>query len=311
MAKIRIFGAGGFVGTAVRGALDARGHETAVAPAPRLSRHRDEVTDIGRALASEPVQDSLVEQLWGCDVVVNAAGLATPQSAATPELYGANSLWPLVLANACEQAGVPRLVHISSAAVQGRTGRLDERPWQEPVSPYAESKALGERLLLAQAQDVGLRLTVYRPTSVHGSGRALTRSFARFCRRWPLVVAGNGDQPVPACLVGNVGAGVATVAEAQEPPLIALQPYEGQTVRSLYETFAPTRRIHRVPEATVQRTLRKAAPVASRLSPVAWISRRAELLLLGQQVATTWLDQEGFRPPLGAEGWSQLAAAVQ
>jgi nucleoside-diphosphate-sugar epimerase len=316
MAKVTIFGAGGFVGTAVRVAVGADGHELDLAPAPRLAWDRPPRLDPGRMLAETPVPAPLIERLRGRDVVVNAAGLATPRSAATPELYGANSLWPLVLAKACEQAGVPRLIHVSSAAVQGRVAVLDERLWYGPVSPYAESKALAERLLLAHARSGGCRHgghrpTIYRPTSVHGCDRALTRSFARFARRWPLVVTGEGDQPVPVCLVGNVGAGIAAVVRAPEPPAVALQPYEDLTVRSLYELFAAGRRIRRLPAGAVRRAVGRAARVSGRVGAVAGPVRRLELLLLGQATAPTWLDGHGFRPPLGPEAWARLAGEVR
>lgn len=311
MAKVTIFGAGGFVGTAVRTAVTADGHSLDLVPAPRLTWDRPPRLDTPRVLAEAPVPAPLVDRLWGRDVVVNAAGLATPGAAATPALYGANSLWPLVLAKACEQAGVPRLIHVSSAAVQGRAAILDERPWYGPVSPYAASKALGERLLLAHARSGGHRPTLYRPTSVHGPDRALTRSFARFARRWPLVVAGEGDQPVPVCLVGNVGAGIAAVVRAPEPPGIALQPYEELTVRSLYHVFAAGRRIRRLPAGAVRRVLGPAARMSGRVGAVAGPVRRLELLLLGQATARTWLDGHGFHPPLGAEAWAQLAFEVR
>ncbi|MCK9903272.1 hypothetical protein MXD63_24840 [Frankia sp. Cpl3] len=95
-----------------------------------------------------------------------------------------------------------------------------------------------------------------------------------------------------------------------EPPVIALQPYEGQTVRSPYETFAPGRQIRRVPEPAVRGALRATQPAATRLSRVAWISRRMELLLPGQQTAPTWLDRAGFRPLLRTEAWPQLAGTL-
>nr|MDT0665540.1 SDR family oxidoreductase [Micromonospora sp. DSM 115978] len=176
-----------------------------------------------------------------------------------------------------------------------------------PVTPYADSKALGEQLLTHAARRGALQVTVYRPPSVHDGDRDLTRSFAEFCRRWPLLVVGDGQQPVPVSLAGNVGAAVAALCDADDPPLIVIHPYEGHTVRSLYETFGRGRPIRALPEGSVRRTLRCAEPVTRAYPHSAAIIRRAELLLLGQAQVASWLSSTGFRPPLGRAAWREVA----
>jgi nucleoside-diphosphate-sugar epimerase len=258
-------------------------------------------------LVDDGLVDAVASALHGNDVVVNAAGLPDATAFATPELFGANALWPLVLGLASERAGVSRLVHVSTAAVQGRIRVLDDSQRYAPVTPYAEAKALGERLLIALAGASRLSITLFRPPSVHGSGRDLTRAFARWCDRFPLVVSGRGDQPVPVALIGNVAAAIVAIAAAADPPLIVSYPSEGHTVRSLYQAFAPGRRIWSVPPGVARGVLRAAEPVGRVLPAVAAASRRPELLLLGQRQAPSWLAGQRFALPLGHSEWAELA----
>lgn len=310
MSKIAVFGASGFVGRSCVGALESAGHDVVGCRAPRLSAAGNELARDPDQVLDGPTINRVGEALAGCDVVLNAAGMAIATSAARMDLFGANAAWPYLLAHACRVGGVRRLVHVSSAAVQGRAAVLDASDRCAPVSPYGESKALGERLLSRVATQEGLEVVIYRPPSVHGEGRDLSRSFAAFARRWPLVVSGTGDQPVPVALVGNVGAAAAALVEGDAPPPVVSHPYEGLTVRSLYEVFAPGRRVWSLPDAPVRAALR-AIEIVGRYRPrVAALGRRAELLLLGQAQATSWLDERGFTPPLGAADWAVLARSV-
>ncbi|OHV39956.1 MULTISPECIES: NAD-dependent epimerase/dehydratase family protein [Pseudofrankia] len=340
MAKVVVFGATGFVGRAVAEAIAASGDEVTPLPAHRLRARPTRVVELADFLAATAAGDAAARQtgsstasgfdttfdgvlrtglvdaslvddvaasLNGHDVVVNAAGLPDAAAPATPELFGANALWPLVLGLACERAGVARLVHVSTAAVQGRIRVLDDRPRYAPVSPYAEAKALGERLLTGLAGTSRLSVILFRPPSVHGAGRDLTRAFARWCDRFPLVVSGRGDQPVPVALIGNVAAALAALVTADDPPLIVSHPSEGHTVRSLYGSFAPGRRIWSLPPGVVRAVLRALEPVGRVFPPVAAASRRPELLLLGQAQATSWLEGQRFVLPLGHAEWAELA----
>ncbi|WP_261563444.1 NAD-dependent epimerase/dehydratase family protein, partial [Frankia tisae] len=309
MTRIALFGATGFIGAACAAALFGAGHEVLPRPARRLWVD-------GEALAHEPRRAyrphlaRLAAELDGVEAVVNAAGVAVSAARPSPGLVGANAAWPLLLADACEQAAVPRLVHVSTAAVQGRADRLDESLRYAPVNPYARSKTLGEQLLRDAAAAGRVAVTLYRPPSVHGPGRRMTTAFAAFCQRWPLVTCGDGDQPVPVALIGNVGAAVAAILAARSAPLVVSHPYEGHTVRTLYETFAPGRPLCPLPTRAVRLLLRAAEPTGQWLPPLSAVCRRAELLLFGQGQESGWLDARSFRLPLGQPAWDEVAAAA-
>lgn len=253
--------------------------------------------------------DRLCRSLAGFDVVVNAAGCAAPGSTDRPGLFAADAVMPAVVAAAAALAGVRRLVHVSTAAVQGRMEPLDETPRLAPLSPYGEAKAEAERFLLAAgAGGLPPEIVVYRPASVHGTGRTVTTSLARLAGALPVVpVAGRGDRPVPVALVENVAAGVLVAATSDRVPPIVLHPWEGLTARRLLELFG-ARRVVAVPGPVMTAGLRAAGWAARRHVPATARLRRLELVVRGQAMRAERLEALGFRAPLGIEGWERLAA---
>ena len=113
----------------------------------------------------------LVDSLRG-DVAINAAGLAAPASGDAAGLRGANAVWPAVMSLACREAAVPRLVHLSSAAVQGRREPLDESTEHEPFSRYTRSKAEGEDALLRLGEAGGVSASSSSTAPPRCRGRA-------------------------------------------------------------------------------------------------------------------------------------------
>lgn len=90
------------------------------------------------------------------------------------------------LVQACREAGVKRLIHVSTAAVVGRVNDnvVSEATPCQPVSDYGITKLNVERLL----QREGCRdfdLTILRPTSVFGPGGEPLRKLAGDLKRAP------------------------------------------------------------------------------------------------------------------------------
>jgi nucleoside-diphosphate-sugar epimerase len=253
----------------------------------------------------------------GFDVVINAAGVADPRRPRDEILVGANAVQPAIVSQACQMAGVRRFLHVSTAAVQGSLDPLDESTAYQPLSPYALTKAEGERLVLDRQREAPPEVVVYRPASVHGVGRPATRTLARLARCPAVAVSGKGDQPVPVALVENVATGILFAATAPlvvtaPSRLVVLHPSEGMTARRLLEAFR-ARRIVSLPRTVAEGTLRSVAGAASaRRSPklsarVRWL----ELLWRGQSMAAVHLAQAGFVAPLGPEGWFELGRRAQ
>ncbi len=94
-----------------------------------------------------------------------AAYIAVGESTREPELYYANNIGgSLSLFEAMARSGVKRIVFSSTAAVYGeprQTPIPEDSPFA-PVSPYGESKAIVERILLDLDKYRGLRSVVLR-----------------------------------------------------------------------------------------------------------------------------------------------------
>lgn len=291
-----VFGGSGFVGSAIVIELSGHGPVTEVA-APRLTTSARNLSDLLQVEARlDPVGR-------GTQVVVNAAGMATPGSADTDDLWGANALLPLVLAREAAQVGA-RLVHLSSAAVLGRTPELHEEPRWAPLSPYAQSKALGEQALLHSGGDI----TILRATSVHGPGRATTDALARFARsRWAAVAA-PGLDPTPQVHVSKVASAVRVLALADAPPRIALQPWEGMTTERVLAQLGghqPTR----LPRPAARAVTKAAglAAVSSRRGSLVAHTRRLEMLLFGQRQVPGWLDEHAPDLRIPSPQWKDIS----
>ena len=300
MTRVAVLGASGFVGSQVAAALEGRGVDVVRVAAPRLgtaSRTADGLAREAAALAKDAVGSLLVEQTEGCVAVVNAAGVAVATGRGD-DLFGANALLPALLAAALPAS--LRLVHVSSAVVQGRRPVLDESDETEPFSPYSASKALGEHLALAHRGSV----VCFRPTSVQGAGRPLTETLRRICGSPLASVARPGTDPTPQALVANVADAAAFLALADAPPRIVLHPWEGLTTADLVLLLG-ARRPLRVPRALARALVSTGMLLGRRSGRISGQVRRLEMLWFGQAQSASWLEGR-WTPPAGRERWKEL-----
>lgn len=91
------------------------------------------------------------------------------------------------LARTAAQAGVRRLVFLSSIKVNGE--QTDDRPFRAsdtpaPTDPYGISKLEAERALLSLGQETGMEVVIIRPVLVYGPGvKANFAAMMRWVRR--------------------------------------------------------------------------------------------------------------------------------
>jgi nucleoside-diphosphate-sugar epimerase len=304
---VALLGSTGFVGRAVAAELARRGVEVRAITAPRLRWPPGRRYELGVLPPAGPpdTAERLAGRLAGAQVVVNAAGLPDGTAPAGPDLYGANALLPTLVARAARLAAVDRFVHVSSAAVQGRAP-LDETARTAPFSPYSDSKALGERLLLAEPPG---SCVVFRPTWVHDAGRPNTRALVRLARSPAACVAGDGSAPTPQVLVGDVAEALAALVLARGPvPPVVLQPPSGMTTGQLLRLLGGREPRH-LP-VPVARVAVRGLYGYGRLGRQAGAhARRADLLLFGRRQAPGWLAGQGATPALHPEAWLRLGHA--
>lgn len=305
---VALVGASGFVGSAVKAELVKAGATVREVRAPRLAcaaasleELRDAVDD---AVSSHT---ELVGLLCGADAVVNAAGDPDASSADRGRLIGANALLPGLLLEAARRARVPRLVHISSAVVQGNSPLLDESDMMHAFSPYSESKILGERVLTKFGEKAADGVVIYRPPSVHAASRRVTRRIAKIAASPLATVAAPGTQPSPQALIGNVASAVAFLALCPAtPPVRVIHPWEGMTSAGLMRTLGDGRAPRVIPRALARALVSVANTLALLVPRLRADVRRVELLWFGQRQGRSWLSTQGWTPPLGQSAWENL-----
>ena len=294
-----VVGGSGFVGSAVVAAVVATRTPVLTASGPRLEADPTAgAAALAAATSGHPALPELVRSMAGVEVVVMAAGRAEPDAPWSPGLAGANGLAPGLVARAAHQAGVRRLVHLSSAAVQGRRRALTEDASVAGFSPYSRSKVLGEQVLDRLAEETGLDVVVVRATSVQGPGRRTTQSLRRVARSPFASVAGDGRQPSAVSSVQALAALVVHVGRAPSVPRIVLQPWEQLSVAEVLQHAGGAEPRH------LPRWVCAAAVGAGHLLSAglggrgAGAVRRVESMWFGQQVEARWAPSSGFSPPL-------------
>ncbi|MBD8485240.1 NAD-dependent epimerase/dehydratase family protein [Frigoribacterium sp. CFBP 8759] len=297
-----VIGASGFVGSRIVADARSRGITVVELAAPRLEAVPAAAASVRAAAAGAvDVVDELAAAFRGVEVVVNAAGLATPDAEMSASLVGANAVLPLVALAAARRSGARRFVHLSSAAVQGPVPVLDESTRTLPFSPYSQSKAWGEQLLVEAraegAPDDVTEVVVVRATSVQGPGRPTTDRLRRLAASPLASVASPGDAPTPVTSVAALAEFVTAVGTFDGiVPAVVLQPWEGLTVSSVLEA-AGGRSPRRLPRLLC-RFVVGSARVVSRLigGRLAGPIRRVELMWFGQGQTSGWAESVGIRP---------------
>jgi UDP-glucose 4-epimerase len=175
--KLLVTGGAGYVGSVVAHQLVEAGHEAVVLD--NLAKGHERAIPEGAGfvrvdlLDREATRDALSE---GFDGVLHFAALSlVGESVEQPERYYRNNVCgTLNLLEAMGEAGVPRLVFSSTAAVYGEP---EEVPIPEtapalPTNPYGASKLAVDRMIGAVAAARGLAATSLRYFNVAGaSGR--------------------------------------------------------------------------------------------------------------------------------------------
>lgn len=178
--RILLTGASGFIGSALKSALERQGHQV-VPVARRLGM------DFNRMQSAADWLPLLV----GIEAVINAVGIIAEGRGQRFDVIHHHA--PQALFNACQQAGVRRVVQISALGA-------DERA----ITAYHLSKRAADDCL----RRLPLDWFVLRPSLVYGKGGASSGLFMQLARLPLVPLVGSGEQPVQPLHVSDV---VATV----------------------------------------------------------------------------------------------------
>ena len=175
--KLLVTGGAGYVGSVVASQLVEAGHETVVLD-DLTKGHEGAVPEGARLLWGSLLDEEFVRETLagGFDGVLHFAALSlVAESVEEPERYYRNNVGgTLNLLEAMGEAGVPRLVFSSTAAVYGEPEEvpIPETATTKPTNPYGSSKLAVDGLIGHVAAARGLAATSLRYFNVAGaSGR--------------------------------------------------------------------------------------------------------------------------------------------
>lgn len=198
--RVTVTGATGFLGARLVGALARCGAEvTALVRDPgsvpfQVERQAKLVT------GTLDDRQALQRAMAGARVVYHCAAVTTNRAAWS--LHRATNIeGTRAVLEAARAVGVGRLVHVSSVAVHGVTGRGvvdDGAPCTDEGDPWAHyprSKLAAERLVLGEFRDHGLPVAVVRLGLLYGPGRPARPALLRSGR--VAVTVGRGTNHLP------------------------------------------------------------------------------------------------------------------
>jgi dihydroflavonol-4-reductase len=176
VSRVFVTGGGGVVGRALVERLVARDDDVI-----GLARTEDSarvIESLGASVVRGDLRDEdvLRRAMDGCSVAYNVAGVNELCVEDPTPMLRANVEGAVAVVRAAARAGVPRLVHTSSAATIGEppgvVGREDtvHRGWY--LSNYERSKTEGEHAAFAAGRETGVEVVCVNPSSVQGPGRA-------------------------------------------------------------------------------------------------------------------------------------------
>lgn len=174
MAKVMITGAHGLIGHALRVALEATGSSVVATDlvARTNTTHPVHKLDV---LDREALRKAVAGNEVG--VIVHCGGASGPMVRPDdpPHVWTVNTMGTANLLEAARLEGVGKVVYCSSTSAFGRTpDGLDLVPEDVPLRPttvYAASKAAGEHIADAYAEQFGMQVTSLRFSWVYGPRR--------------------------------------------------------------------------------------------------------------------------------------------
>jgi uncharacterized protein YbjT (DUF2867 family) len=211
-----ITGAGGFIGSHLTRAILDQGHRVTAAvrnPATLAAREpelRVVATDFLQALRPE----EWIKHLEGVDVVINAVGIIRESGRQT--FHALHAQAPVALFQACETAGVRRVIQISALGCD-----------DQAASRYHLSKKAADDFLAATA----LEWTILRPSIVYGPD-ARSMAFFKALAALPMTpLINRGEQQIQPIHVADLTRAVLQCLTAASPTRIRIDMVGPEPIR--------------------------------------------------------------------------------
>jgi dTDP-glucose 4,6-dehydratase len=235
MTRVLVTGGAGFISSnLVRHLLHETDHEVVVIDALTYAGNIDNLADVLdhprlRFVEGDIRDRAHVEEIVaGVDQIVNAAAESHVEKSITDgasEFVTTNVEGTQVLLDAVRAHPVERFLLISSSEVYGtaESDPMDEDHPLNPRSPYAATKAGGDRLAYSYACTYGMPVAVIRPFNNYGPYQHPEKVIPRFITQAlhdrPLTVHGNGAASRDWLFVEDTSRAIAAALAAPMGPL--------------------------------------------------------------------------------------------
>jgi UDP-glucose 4-epimerase len=212
---ILLTGATGYVGAALRAALEQR--ESPLRLAGRSAENQEESAWVHHDLSDKEAPSGTLLADVSC--VIHCAGVAH-RYAGESDFRRINVEGTVRLAKAAVAAGVPHFVYVSSmnvVPVDAQSAQETAQRYPEPSEAYAASKWQAEHALTGLFANTACLLTIIRPGLIYDAElTANLKTMERLLRWWPLLFPAIGRRSMLAradlvdllisCARGNAGA---------------------------------------------------------------------------------------------------------
>lgn len=216
--KVLVTGGTGFIGSHLVEALHQRGIEVRC-----LLRRTSDLRwlrglPIETAFGDCSEKDSLKEAVKGVDQIFHLAGVTKATHERT--YFEANAMGRENLIQSCleQKAPIRKFIYLSSQAAAGpcqNGNRKKESDQCRPVSPYGQSKRMGEELALAHVHE--LPLLILRPCAVYGPRDKDIYAFFKLLSKGIKLCLSGEAQHVSLCYVDDIVQAILLAAQAEEP----------------------------------------------------------------------------------------------
>ncbi len=206
--KILITGGLGFQGSFITENLLERGHDITVLNtfSAEAERNASFLAEKPRVVWGSVTDPEIVEKtVRAQDTVIHLAGrINVDESIRDPAAFLDANIWGTHNVLEAVRHHDARLIHASTCEVYGAPHErrlIHEGAEFRPHSPYAASKAAGDRLCFAYHRTYGTNITIVRPFNIYGErqkedagGAAIAIFTKRALAGEPIVIFGDGSQ---------------------------------------------------------------------------------------------------------------------
>lgn len=310
--QILVTGGAGFIGSHLTAALAAQGASVRVLD-NLSSGFRENLNGLDVAFIEGDIADFAVvaTAVSGCDLIFHQAALVSvPRSLKDPALnQQTNVTGTFNVLEAARQAGVPRVVYASSAAVYGNKTTLPHRETEPvaPLTPYAAAKQMNETMAQTYAVAYGLETIGLRYMNVFGPRQDPSSPYSGvlsiFCRAalngQTCIIHGDGEQTrdfifVDDVVQANLLAARLPVAQIPKPAVFNVGRGVQTSLNAIIEMLGEImeRPLPTEHQATRQGDIRHSVAAIDRACNLLGFASQ-EAVLSGLQKTVAWFNANG------------------